>query len=121
MTHNASVARNTLLIVLAALTLLAGALFVAAPKVSAAKSECPSNSVCIWSGANFTGNFSHWAETNNGCKSHVENPKFKSGWNNTNLKVKFGNFGSTPPGESFTTGGIASKAKSAGRHRRQSS
>lgn len=107
MTHNASVARNTLLTVLAVLTLLAGALFLAAPKASASMGQCPSNSVCIWSGANFTGNFSHWAETNNGCKSHVENPKFKSGWNNTNLKVKFGTFGSTPPGESFWTNGLA--------------
>lgn len=107
MTCNVSLARRTLLGALAVLALFAGALFVSAPKASASISECPSHSVCIWSGANFTGNFSHWAETNNGCKSHVENPKFKSGWNNTNLKVKFGTFGSTPPGESFTTGGLA--------------
>ncbi|HEV3322834.1 MAG TPA: peptidase inhibitor family I36 protein [Solirubrobacteraceae bacterium] len=91
---------------LVTLALFAGALFTIAPKASAAKSECPANSVCIWEKGSYSGTFSRWAETNNGCHNHEFNLTFKSGWNNTNLKVTFGDFGSTPPGESFTTSGL---------------
>lgn len=105
--QNVSLARRTFLSALAALTLFAGALFVAAPKASASMGECASNHVCIWSGTNFSGTFSQWSVSENGCHNHIFNPKFKSGWNNTSLGVHFGNFGATPAGESFTTGGLA--------------
>ena len=86
----ASIPRKTFLGALAALTLFAAALLAHTPQASASKGECPSNSVCVWSSVNFTGNFTHWSEINTGCHSHVGNPEIRSGWNNTFRFVRFG-------------------------------
>jgi hypothetical protein len=88
--RSASIARPTLLGALVALTLLASVLLVAAPKASASKGECPSNSVCVWSAVNFNGTISHWSEFSLGCHSHASNPEIRSGWNNSNFFVRFG-------------------------------
>jgi Peptidase inhibitor family I36 len=103
--HNASVVRRTFLSALAALTLLAGALFVAAPKASAAKSECPENAVCVWQNTNFTGIFSWWPASNTGCHNHSSNPNLRSGWNRTGVNVRFGGRGTFGPNTSFQIGG----------------
>lgn len=112
--HNVSVAQRTFLSALAALVLLAGALFVAAPKASAAKSDCPANHVCAWEGYNYTGQLSYWAESNTGCHSHAENPKIRSLWNRSGYRVRYGGqgvfepgaFASQNPGENPITGEI---------------
>jgi hypothetical protein len=52
--HTVLTARKALL-ALAALVLLAGALFIAAPKASADQTDCPTNHVCFWSGETFGG------------------------------------------------------------------
>jgi hypothetical protein len=51
--HTVPVARKVSLSALVALVLLAGALFVAVPKASANRSDCPSNYVCFWAGQTY--------------------------------------------------------------------
>jgi Peptidase inhibitor family I36 len=104
--YSVSIARRTSLSALVALALFAGALFAGAPKASASMSQCPSNSVCIWSGSDFSGEFSHWPASESGCHNHSSFLAFRSGWNNTGKSVNFGDAGSIPSGESFyVTGG----------------
>jgi hypothetical protein len=100
--YTASLAQRAFLGALAALTLLAGVLFVAAPKASASLSQCPENAVCVWQNWDLTGNFSWWPASSEGCHSHVGNENLRSGWNNTNLKVRWGGSGlAGKPGEEW--------------------
>lgn len=68
-----------------------------------AKSECSSGTVCMWSGSEFNGTFSQWAESSTGCHSHSGNPELRSGWNrNSTDKVEVGGSGIIlAPGETF--------------------
>lgn len=93
--------RNVFLSALAALTLLAGALFVAAPKASAAKSQCSANTVCAWENSNFTGNFSQWSAGETGCHNHAGNPNIRSGWNRIGSNVRYGGVLILEPGFAF--------------------
>jgi Peptidase inhibitor family I36 len=99
--HTVPVAQKVFLSALVALALLAGALFVAAPKASASKSQCSANTVCAWENSNFTGNFSQWAASDTGCHNHAGNPKIRSGWNRTGVNVRFGGAGVLEPGKAF--------------------
>lgn len=99
--HAVPFERKVLLGVLATLALFACALFANAPKASASLSQCPANSVCIWELSGWTGNFSQWSASNTGCHNHVFMPSFRSGYNNTSYKVRFGTAGVIPPGEAF--------------------
>lgn len=100
--HTLSVDRKILLSVLIALALLVGALFAATPKASASLSQCSAGTVCVWENNNFTGNFSQWPASSEGCHSHEGNPQLRSGWNRTNLKVRWGGSGLPgAPGEEW--------------------
>jgi Peptidase inhibitor family I36 len=85
--HVAAV-RTVFVSALAALTLLACALFVAAPKASASISECPENSVCVWAARNYEGQFSYWAASEKGCHNHANNKEIRSIANWTGHKVE---------------------------------
>jgi peptidase inhibitor family I36 len=91
--HTLSVERKVLLGALAALALFAGALFASTPKASASLSQCPENAVCVWQNNDFTGEFSWWPASNEGCHNHASNPQLRSGWNRTSLKVRWGGSG----------------------------
>jgi hypothetical protein len=80
--------RTTLLGVLAALTLLAGALCVVPPKASASLSQCSSGHVCVWAARNYEGQFSSWPASNTGCHNHESNPEVRSIANWTGYKVE---------------------------------
>jgi Peptidase inhibitor family I36 len=82
--------RKTLLAALAALALVASALFIAASQASASLGQCLENQVCVWQTKNFEGKFSHWSGSETGCKAHLENLEIRSGWNNTGFNVRFG-------------------------------
>jgi hypothetical protein len=99
--------RKIFLGALVALALLAGALFASAPRASAAMSQCSLHTVCMWTGSNFTGEFSQWSESETGCHNHKERLTFKSGWNRGNTNVEFGTHGLVHPAESFSTNGSA--------------
>lgn len=99
--HAVTLERKIFLGVLTALALFAGALFASAPKASASLSQCPENSVCIWELSGWTGEISHWPASNEGCHNHVSIPFFRSGYNNTSLKVRFGTAGVRAPGVAF--------------------
>jgi hypothetical protein len=96
--HNVAVVRTVavrtvFLSALAALTLLAGALFVAAPKASASVSQCSGNKVCIWAGRNYEGKFDWWAASETGCHNHEGNPEVRSIYNKTAYNVEvYGRF-----------------------------
>lgn len=77
--------------------MLAGALFISAPKASASLSQCPESAVCIWENNNFTGEFSFWSGSETGCHNHVKNPKIKSGEDRTLQNVRFGGWGTIRP------------------------
>jgi Peptidase inhibitor family I36 len=80
--HAVPVVRKVFLGALVALAFLAGALFVATPKASAALSDCSGGRVCVWSGAGYGGTFSWWG-LNTGCHNHAFNPTLRSVYNNT--------------------------------------
>lgn len=63
-------ARRALLGALAALLVLAGALLVAAPKASAAYSDCAQGKVCIYQFAHGIGAIRVWDGNDTGCKTH---------------------------------------------------
>jgi type I restriction enzyme S subunit len=69
------------------LVLLAGALLAAAPKASASMSQCPANSVCVWSGSGWTGTFTSWPASSGGCHNHAGIPSIRSGWNRISNNV----------------------------------
>lgn len=95
--HAAFVARRARLSALVALAVLAGTLFVAAPKASAALADCPANAVCAWEGRNFNGQVSWWPDWDWGCHNHIWNPEIRSWANNTGYWVRFGGAGIHPP------------------------
>jgi hypothetical protein len=99
--QNVSLVRRTVLGALAALALLACALFVAAPKASASLSQCSAGTVCAWENSNFTGNFSQWSASETGCHNHAGNPKIRSGWNRTGVTVRYGGVIELGPGLAF--------------------
>lgn len=91
--HNVAVVRTItvrtiLLSALAALTLLAGALFVAAPKASASLKQCSEGTVCVWAGRNFEGKFDWWPASSTGCHNHEGNPEVRSIADWTGYKVE---------------------------------
>ena len=96
-TQSISGSRRALVVVLAALALLAGALFISATKASASISECPESAVCVWENNNFTGKFSYWEAGNEGCHTHEFNPKIRSGDDRTTKNVRFGGWGTIRP------------------------
>lgn len=96
--HAVPVARKVFLSALVALGLLAGTMFVATSKASAA---CPANSVCIYENNNLTGNSSVWSASDTGCHNHIRNPRILSGVNNTGVWVRFGGVIDMPPGVGF--------------------
>jgi Peptidase inhibitor family I36 len=53
-------------------------------------SQCSPGTMCVWSNANFTGNFSQWPASDTGCHPHAGNPSLRSGWNRTSLRVRVG-------------------------------
>lgn len=93
--------RKLFLGALAALVLITCVLLADTPKASASLSQCPANSVCIWELSGWTGEFSHWAASETGCHNHSKFLSFRSGYNNTSVKVRFGSAGVIPPGEAF--------------------
>jgi hypothetical protein len=99
--HAFSLERKIFLSALVALALFAGALFASTPKASASLSQCSANSVCIWQLSGWTGEFSRWPASSEGCHNHIFISTFRSGYNNTSLKVRFGTAGVIPPGEAF--------------------
>jgi hypothetical protein len=86
--HANPVARKLFLSALAALALLAGALFVATPTASANLGQCSENTVCLWANEDYTGNFSFWAASDRGCHNHEGNPSLKSVWNRTSNTIE---------------------------------
>jgi len=102
--HTALSAHKMFLRALVALALLGGTLFVAVPDAFASKSQCSENTVCVWENSNFTGKFSQWAASETGCHSHEGNPRIRSGWNRTGLKVRFGGRFTLGPGLAFELG-----------------
>lgn len=96
--------RNALLSAAVALVVLISAFLALAPKAAAIKSDCPANTVCLWSGPTFGGDKSFWPASATG-KHNLENIDPKSMWNRTNRYVSFtgGTFTSVVfPGESFS-------------------
>jgi Peptidase inhibitor family I36 len=91
--HTIPVARKVALSALVAIALLAGAMFVATPKASAGLEQCSANTVCVWEGNDFDGNFSWWARSNTGCHNHEGNPNIRSAWNRTDYRVRLGGWG----------------------------
>jgi len=91
--HTVLVARKALVGALVALAVLAGALFIAASKASASRSQCSENTVCVWEQPNYEGRFSWWPEENWGCHTHVTNTPIRSTWNRTFWGVRYGGFG----------------------------
>jgi hypothetical protein len=85
--HDISVVRRTALCALAALTLFAGTLFVAAPRASAALGDCPANSMCAWVANDYDGAFSAWSASDTGCHDHTDKPDLRSFYNNTSNKT----------------------------------
>lgn len=89
---------------LVALAMLAGAFLALAPTASAAKSECPGQTICLLSGPNFGGQRSFWHASDVGCHA-LENIDPESVFNNTvNRKARFFGFLGGPvikPGSSF--------------------
>jgi Peptidase inhibitor family I36 len=85
--HAVSDARKMFSSALIVLALLVGALLVAAPKASAERSQCSSNTVCVWSQSGYEGNFSQWGP-NTGCHNHEGNPSLRSVWNRTNRTIE---------------------------------
>jgi hypothetical protein len=106
--HAFPVVRKALVSALVAFALVAGALFVAAPKASAGLDQCSPNTVCVWEGSNFNGNFSWWPAWDTGCHNHASNPNIRSGFNRTGYWVRFGGHGSFAPNTGFqlTSGSI---------------
>lgn len=94
-------ARKAALGALAALALLAGAMFIGpTPKASASIGQCPEAVViCVWSQTNYEGNFSYWSAAEWGCHTHELNPNIRSVWNRTGLKVVLGGRGYSEPHE----------------------
>lgn len=96
--HTLPVARKMILSALVALALLAGALFVAAPKASASLSQCPYNSMCIWSNPAYEGQFSWWPASDTGCHDHANNPTIRSAFNRMNTyTARIGGWGNLAP------------------------
>jgi hypothetical protein len=95
--HSVSIPRNTFLGALAALSLFAAALLIHAPQASASLSQCPESAVCIWENNNFTGEFSFWSGSEEGCHNHVKNPKIRSGEDRTLKNVRFGGYTTLHP------------------------
>lgn len=96
--HTAPAARKITLSALAALTLLAGALFLAAvatPKASAA--GCNYMQVCIWTGTFQRGQISWWPARDRGCHTHAGNRDIWSSFNNTPYTVTIGTSATLPP------------------------
>lgn len=86
--------RRTLLCTLAMGTSMIGALAVVAPKASADVNQCPYNSMCIWSGTYYSGQFSYWPASDTGCHTHVGNPNIRSAFNRMNsYTVRVGGWG----------------------------
>ena len=85
--HTVPVARKVFLSTLAALALLAGAMFVATPKASAGLGQCSYNTVCAWSEEGWRGNFSWWS-LNSGCHNHEGNPRLRSVYNLTTRTIE---------------------------------
>jgi Peptidase inhibitor family I36 len=88
--HSISIGRKAFLGALAALALLTGALLTSAHKASASLSQCGETAICVWENNNFTGNFSWWHSWEEGCHSHDNNPKIRSGEDRSTLNVRFG-------------------------------
>jgi hypothetical protein len=63
-----SLTRKILSSAIVALAVLA-ALLVAARQASADRNQCSGNTVCVWSGSGYIGNFSWWGP-GSGCQSH---------------------------------------------------
>lgn len=80
--------RTIFLSALAALTLFAGALFLAAPKASASLSQCPENSVCVWAARSFEGKFWSWSASETGCHNHEGISEIRSIFNKTGYNVE---------------------------------
>lgn len=96
--------RNVLLSAAIALVVLISAFLALAPKASAVKSDCPANTLCLWSGPTFGGDKSFWPASAVG-KHNLENIDPKSAWNRTNRNVSFtgGTFTSVLfPGNEFS-------------------
>ncbi len=105
--HNAPVARKISLSALAALTLLVGALFlaaVAAPKASAGLSQCSPTTMCVWEDTANTGRFSWWNASDRGCHDHRDNPNIRTAWNRTPYSVQLGGRATIAPGNLWTNG-----------------
>lgn len=82
------------------------------PATTPAEGGCPDNYVCIWTGANFSGQLSYWAESNTGCKTHDAFHTFYSLANRTQFDgVIFGSAGlylpkTNNPTPGATTGNV---------------
>src|ERR1700753_3759075 len=85
--------QRMLLGLVAAFALLAGVLFATAPKASAFSNNCPTQSVCIYSGANGSGERSLWNQSEWGCHEHNNNSNIRSWVNNSGYYVRFGGRG----------------------------
>lgn len=71
---------------------------------SASLGQCSYNTVCAWSGANFTGTFSWWFSWDTGCHNHGGNPYIRSGYNYSNKTVYYGGRRTIGAGGSFSLG-----------------
>jgi hypothetical protein len=68
------------------------------PNTTPAQGGCPGGYACIWTGAEYSGQLSYWAETNEGCKTHEAFHTFYSFYNATSHDVvTFGNGGTYYP------------------------
>ena len=102
--HNALTARKISLSALAALALLAGALFVAAPKASAGAGQCSPTTMCVWQDIAFTGNFSWRYAEDRVCHDHLGNPEIRSAWNRTPYTVALGGKTTLAPTVQWSSG-----------------
>jgi hypothetical protein len=92
--YNISVSRTAAIGALVAVSLLLAVLLAGAPKAAASYSQCSPHQVCVWSGANATGDFSWWWGSNTGCKSHAGIPTVRTTANYTEpYKVRLGGTG----------------------------
>lgn len=92
--HINSVSRKAAIGALVAVSLLLAVLLAGAPKAAASYSQCNFNQVCVWSGANATGEFAWWWGSNTGCKTHVEIPTVRTTADYTeNYRVRLGGTG----------------------------
>jgi Peptidase inhibitor family I36 len=100
--HIVPVARKVSLSALVALALLAGALFVATPKASANKEDCPSGDICLWSGPTFgTEPRAFFTSAETGCKP-LNNINPRSAFNNSSSRTaEFPGFINLGPGRSW--------------------